>query len=241
MSDEHTPFGASDVQVLQRTPGYRGFFALDPWQIRHRLYAGGWSGPFTRELFLRDAAAGVLLYDPLRDEVVLVEQFRIGAMVDAQTRGSSPWLLETVAGIIGPGETAEELVVREAIEEAGCPIRELIHIVDYYNCPGGSNEFISLFCGLVDASNAGGLHGVPEENEDICVRVLSSTQAWQALQEGRLNNAMAIIALQWLQLNREKLRGECFFWCVGVDTQTFIQHSHGVVVEPCFAVYLQAL
>lgn len=206
MSDKHTPFGAADVQVLQRTPGYRGFFALDTWQIRHRLYAGGWSGAFTRELFLRDAAAGVLLYDPLRDEVVLVEQFRIGAMVDAQARGSSPWLLETVAGIIGPDETAAELVVREAIEEAGCPIRELIHIVDYYNSPGGSNEFISLFCGLVDASSAGGLHGVPEENEDICVRVLSSTQAWQALQEGRLNNAMAIIALQWLQLNREKLR-----------------------------------
>lgn len=206
MSDAPTPFGAADVQVLQRTPGYRGFFALDSWQIRHRLHAGGWSAPFTRELFLRDAAAGVLLYDPRRDEVVLVEQFRIGAILDAQTRGSSPWLLETVVGIIGSDESAEDLVLREAIEEAGCPIRELIHIVDYYNSPGGSNETISLFCGLVDSTGAGGIHGLPEENEDIRVHVLSSTQAWQALQAGRMNNAMAIIALQWLQMNRESLR-----------------------------------
>lgn len=206
MSTALPEFGVEDVQVLTRTPGYRGFFALDTWVIRHRLYAGGWSQPFSRELFLRDGAAGVLLYDPDRDEVVLVEQFRIGAMVDAQTRGSSPWLLEIVAGIIAPNERAAELAQREATEEADCEIRELLHILDYYNSPGGSNEFISLFCGLVDSSAAGGIHGVPEENEDIRVRVLSSNQAWQALQEGRMNNAMAIIAMQWLMMNRDSLR-----------------------------------
>jgi len=208
MSDPLPEFGADDVQVLTCTPGYRGFFALDTWKLRHRLYAGGWSQPFTRELFFRDPAAGVLLYDPVRDEVVLVEQFRIGAMVDAQARGTSPWLLEVVAGIIGPNETAAELALREAVEEADCEILELIHIVDYFNSPGGSNETISLFCGLVDSTHAGGIHGVPEENEDIRVRVLSSNQAWQALQEGRLNNAMAVIALQWLMMNRETLRAQ---------------------------------
>ena len=208
MSDASPEFGAADVQVLTRTPGYRGFFSLDTWVLRHRLYAGGWSQPFSRELFVRDAAAGVLLYDPVRDEVVLVEQFRIGAMVDAETRGTSPWLLEVVAGIIATGESAAELAQREAVEEADCQIRELIHILDYYNSPGGSNEFISLFCGLVDSAGAGGIHGVPEENEDIRVRVLSSTQAWQALQEGRMNNAMAIIALQWLMMNRDSLRAQ---------------------------------
>ena len=206
MSTVFPEFGANDVQVLTRTPGYRGFFALDTWVIRHRLYEGGWSQPFSRELFLRDCAAGVLLYDPERDEVVLVEQFRIGAMVDAQERGTSPWLLEIVAGIIAPNESATELAQREALEEADCEIRELLHIIDYYNSPGGSNEFISIFCGLIDASDAGGIHGVPEENEDIRVHVLSSSQAWQALQEGRMNNAMAIIAMQWLMMNRDSLR-----------------------------------
>lgn len=208
MSTPCPEFGAQDVQVLTRTPGYRGFFALDTWTLRHRLFAGGWTQPLQRELFLRDAAAGVLLYDPVRDEVVLVEQFRIGAMVNAEAHGTSPWLLEIVAGIIAPQESAAQLAAREAVEEADCEIRELLHILDYYNSPGGSNEYISLFCGLVDSSQAGGIHGVPEENEDIRVRVLSSTQAWQALQDGRMNNAMAIIAMQWLMMNRDSLRAK---------------------------------
>lgn len=199
-------FGTQDLEVVQRTPGYRGFFAIDKVVLKHRLYAGGWSPPFTRELFLRDPAAGVLLYDPDCDQLVLVEQFRIGALQDAENRGASPWLLEVVAGIMAPGESAADLSRREAKEEAGCDIQELVHITDYYNSPGGSNERISLYCGRVDASSAGGIHGLEEENEDIRALVLSFDAAWQALQEGRMNNAMAIIAMQWLYINRPSLR-----------------------------------
>jgi ADP-ribose pyrophosphatase len=199
-------FGAQDLEVVQRTPGYRGFFAIDKVVLKHRLYAGGWSPPFTRELFLRDPAAGVLLYDPDCDQLVLVEQFRIGALQDAENQGVSPWLLEVVAGIMAPEESAVDLSRREAKEEAGCDIQDLIHITDYYNSPGGSNERISLYCGRVDASSAGGIHGLEEENEDIRALVLSFDEAWQALQEGRMNNAMAIIAMQWLYINRPSLR-----------------------------------
>lgn len=199
-------FGAQDLEVVQRSPGYRGFFAIDKMILKHRLYAGGWSPPFSRELFLRDPAAGVLLYDPDRDQLVLVEQFRIGALEAAQTLGSSPWLLEVVAGIMAPDENAAELSRREAKEEAGCDIQDLVHITDYYNSPGGSNERISLYCGRVDAGNAGGIHGLEEENEDIRALVLSFEEAWQALQDGRMNNAMAIIAMQWLYINRGSLR-----------------------------------
>lgn len=199
-------FGAQDLEVVQRTPGYRGFFAIDKVILKHRLYAGGWSPPFTRELFLRDPAAGVLLYDPDRDQLVLVEQFRIGALQDAENQGSSPWLLEVVAGIMAPEESAAQLTRREAKEEAGCDIQDMVHITDYYNSPGGSNERISLYCGRVDASNAGGIHGLEEENEDIRALVLSFEEAWQALQDGRMNNAMAIIAMQWLYINRVSLQ-----------------------------------
>lgn len=201
-------FGAQDLEVVQRTPGYRGFFAIDKVLLKHRLYAGGWSPSFTRELFLRDPAAGVLLYDPDLDQLVLVEQFRIGALLDAQSQGSSPWLLEVVAGILAPDESAAQLSRREAKEEAGCDILDLVHITDYYNSPGGSNERISLFCGRVDSSNAGGIHGLEEENEDIRVLVLSFQEAWQALKDGQMNNAMAIIALQWLYINRRSLRNK---------------------------------
>lgn len=203
-------FGAQDLEVVQRTPGYRGFFAIDKVILRHRLYAGGWSPPFTRELFLRDPAAGVLLYDPDRDQLVLVEQFRIGALHEAEKQAGSPWLLEVVAGILAPQESGDALSRREAKEEAGCDIQELVHISDYYNSPGGSNERISLYCGRVDASGAGGIHGLAEENEDIRALVLSFEEAWQALQEGRMNNAMAIIAMQWLYINRRSLREK---WC----------------------------
>lgn len=199
-------FGAKDLEVLQRTPGYRGFFAIDKVLLKHRLYAGGWSSPFTRELFLRDPAAGVLLYDPDLDQLVLVEQFRIGALQNAESQSSSPWLLEVVAGIVAPDENAAQLSRREAKEEAGCDIQELVHITDYYNSPGGSNEHISLYCGRVDASSAGGIHGLEEENEDIRALVLSFEEAWQAFQDGRMNNAMAIIAMQWLFINRQSLR-----------------------------------
>lgn len=205
-------FGAQDFEVVQTTSGYRGFFAIDKVLLKHRLYAGGWSPHFTRELFLRDPAAGVLLYDPDRDQLVLVEQFRVGALMEAQSRGTSPWLLEIVAGIMAPEENGAELSRREAMEEAGCDIQDLVHITDYFNSPGGSNERISLYCGRVDASAAGGIHGLEEENEDIRALVLSFDEAWQALQQGRMNNAMAIIALQWLYINRQSLRQK---WCSG--------------------------
>lgn len=201
-----TSFGPEDVKVTRRSTGYRGFFSIDTIRLSHRLFAGGWSEEFERELFTRDPAAGVLLFDPDRDEVVMVEQFRVGILPDAESDGVSPWALEIVAGIIDPGESAEELAHRESMEEAGCAVTDLIHITDYYNSPGGSTERISLYCGRVDASGAGGIHGLPEENEDIRVHVLSFQQACQALQEGRMNNAMAIIAMQWLMLNRESLQ-----------------------------------
>lgn len=206
MNSYQPDYGPDDVVLVSRTPGYRGFFRIDTIRLRHRLYAGGWSGEFTRELFMRGHAAGVLLYDPDLDRVVLVEQFRIGAIENAQRDGRSPWLLEIVAGVIDNDETPDALARREAEEEAGCTISELAPITQYYSSPGGSDEVISLFCGRVDASNAGGIHGVEEENEDIRVVVLSSDEAWQAMQEGRMNNAMAIIAMQWLVINKQALR-----------------------------------
>ena len=206
MTTHQSDYGLDDVALVRRTAGYRGFFSIDKIRLRHRLFAGGWSREFERELFMRGHAAGVLLYDPELDKVVLVEQFRIGAIEAAQRDGKSPWLLEIVAGVIDSGETAETLARREAQEEAGCRINELVPITEYYSSPGGSDEVISLFCGRVDASHAGGIHGVEEENEDIRVVVLSSDEAWQDMLDGRMNNAMTIIALQWLAINKQVLR-----------------------------------
>lgn len=194
--------GEARVEILDRTTCYQGFFRIDRYRLRHRLFNGGWGAEVVREVFERGHAAAVLLYDPTRDEVVLIEQFRVGALGG----NDDPWLVEIVAGIIEPDETPEAVVRREAIEESGCQITTLVPICDYFVSPGGTTERLALFCGRVDASQAGGIHGLAEEHEDIRVMVMRAEEAFEQISSGGIRAAAPIIALQWLQLNREGLR-----------------------------------
>ena len=191
------------VEIMEKTTPFEGYFRVDRYRLRHRKFDGGWTAPLAREIFERGHAAAVLLYDPARDAVVLIEQFRIGAY----TAQLEPWLIETVAGIIEPGEDAEGVVRREAVEEAGCEITDLLPIGTYLMSPGGSSETIAFFCGRVDSAGAGGIHGLAHEGEDIRVVVLTSDQALARLEAGEIINANAVLPLQWLALNRERLRG----------------------------------
>ncbi|MGB5855599.1 MAG: ADP-ribose diphosphatase [Oceanisphaera sp.] len=199
MSNKQGPhFGHEDVQLLAEDVGYQGFFRLLRLRLRHKLFAGGWSKEITRELFDRGHAAAVLPYDPITDEVVLVEQFRVGAIYG----DASPWLLEVVAGIVEPGETAEDVVRREAEEEAGLTLNSLTRVMSYFPSPGGCGERITLFVGEVDASQAAQHAGLADESEDIRVHRVPREQAMQWMAEGKLDNASTIIALQWLALQR---------------------------------------
>ncbi|MCB1984565.1 MAG: ADP-ribose diphosphatase [Burkholderiales bacterium] len=191
-----------DVEVFEKTICYQGFFRIERYRLRHRLFSGEWGHPIVRELFERGHAAAVLPYDPARDEVILIEQFRVGAM-DAP---GGPWLLEIVAGVIEDDESVEDVVRRESVEEADCIIDDLIPLYDYQVSPGGMTERVALFCGRVDATHAGGVHGVKDEGEDIKVHVVSLDTALQYLKSGKINSASAIIALQWLALNRDQVR-----------------------------------
>ncbi|GED21301.1 NUDIX domain-containing protein [Halomonas halmophila] len=195
-------FGADDVDLLERRYLYQGFFRLDALRLRHRLFEGGWSATMTREVHHRHDAVGVLLYDAERDAVVLVEQFRAGAIDDPV----SPWKLECVAGLVEPGETAAEVARREAMEEAGCSVGELHEVHTYYPSPGACDEQVTLFCGLIDSRGLGGVHGLAEEHEDIRVHVLSFPRCWELLQAGRLDNAMCLIGFHWLAARRASLR-----------------------------------
>lgn len=155
----------------------------------------------TRELILRPRAVGVLLFDPAQQQVVLVRQIRVG-MLD---EGQNPWLLELVAGMVESGEEPIEVAARESLEEANTKPQDLLQICEYYNSPGISNERITLFCGRVDATQAGGIFGLDAEHEDIEVVVLSLADSLAKVASGEINNAMSIIALQWLQLNQPML------------------------------------
>lgn len=201
---EGPAFTADDVQVLEKTVVYQGFFRMLRYRLKHRLIEGGWSKPLIRECFDRGPAVAVLLYDPYRDAVALVEQFRIGALHSP----AGPWQLELVAGMIEPGEKPEDVALREALEESGSEVLDLEYICEYYPSPGGSNEKLYLYCGGIDSSGLGGVHGVEEEGEDIWVQVFPRTEAWQILQENYINNAATIIALQWLQMNYQRLQSK---------------------------------
>lgn len=195
-------FSIDQVELLSETTKHQGFLSVSSYRLRHPLFAGGMSQVIEREVMKRGRAAGLLAYDPDLNAVVLVEQFRIGAYV----LGDFPWVLELVAGIEEAGESLEQLIQREAMEEAGLQLQgELIKICDYMVSPGGSSEKISLYCGRVDASTAGGLHGLADEGEDIRVHVLPMTQAFEAVRAGRIQNAASLIALQWLELNWQRV------------------------------------
>lgn len=190
-------------EVLDKKLCYRGFFRMEQYRLQHELFAGGWSPEITRECLERGHAVAVLLYDPDRDQVVLLEQFRVGAL----DFPGGPWLLEIVAGIIDhPGETTEDVARRETHEEAGCEMLDLVPICQYLVSPGGTSESITLFCARVDtAPISGGVRGVASEHEDIRVHVVSRAEALELLHRGRINSAAPIIALQWLELNQPKL------------------------------------
>jgi len=191
-----------DVEVVEREACFRGFYQLDRLHLRHRLFAGDMGKLISRELFVRHDAVCVLPYDPQRDCVVLIEQFRVGAL----DKSLNPWLIELVAGLIDKDEQPEEVARREAVEEAGLELAELWPLTQYYPSPGGSDERVHLYVGRCDSRGAGGVHGLEEEGEDIRVLVWSLDEALAALDDGRIDNAASIIALQWLALNRDKLR-----------------------------------
>lgn len=188
--------------IINKQTLFKGFFTLSELEIRHQLFAGGETPVLRRELLGKGDAVALLPYDPLRDELVLVEQFRIGALNDP----SGPWLIEVIAGYQEPGEDPETVAVREALEEADCHITHLQFIHRYYSTPGGSSEQIHLYFGITDTSALGGVHGLEAEGEDIRVRVISSKTAFEWLEEGKIDSAMPTIALQWFRLHHDELR-----------------------------------
>jgi ADP-ribose pyrophosphatase len=187
-----------DIEVISQRTVYSGFLELVVTELRYRLFSGAWGPVVQRDCVKRPVAVGVLLYDPKREEVVLVEQFRMGALEDPD----SPWLFEIVAGLVEEGEDYADVARRETQEESNCVIKTLLPIMHYYTSPGSSTEYTHLYCGLVDSEGVAGIYGLPEEAEDIKLHVVSSQRAFDMIRTGEIKNVNAIVALQWLALNQ---------------------------------------
>ena len=189
-----------DVNIEIEEVAFQGFFRMSKLTLKHRLFNGGQSQSLTRERFDRGPAVGVLLYDQTRDIVVLIEQFRVGALNEA-----SPWIFELVAGMVETGEQPEDVAHRETLEEAGAKLEKLIPICDYLVSPGGTDEKLHVYLGLVDSAPIHGIHGLAEEGEDIKIHKVSSQQAFDGVADGTINNGATVIAIQWLEI--QKLKG----------------------------------
>jgi ADP-ribose pyrophosphatase len=188
-----------DVEIVEATKAFERFLRVDVFRFRHRLFSGEWSALRRYDVLRRGQAASIVLYDPDRESVVLVEQFRLPALL----AGGSPWQLETAAGLIDIGETPAAVAIRETREETGLAlIGELVPIQRYLPSSGG----VFLFCGRVDATAAGGVHGLAEEHEDIRVVVKTLTEIEALLDQGAIESGHTLIGLYWLLGRRDHLR-----------------------------------
>ncbi len=201
----------SDVEIINNKQVFNGYFQMNEYHLRHRTFEGGWSDVLSREVFQRGAVAAVLPYDVERDKVVLIEQFRPGAFAACEsgpllTKEDSPWLIECVAGVVEEDELPEDVARRELIEEANCEAIDIFHVNTFHISPGAVNEALALYCANVDSSTAKGIHGLDHEGEDIRVFTVAPETAFEWVDQGKVTNAMTIIALQWFALNYDKVR-----------------------------------
>ncbi|MFC3676688.1 NUDIX domain-containing protein [Ferrovibrio xuzhouensis] len=198
MKDQPLP-----VEVIRQEPVFRGHLKIDELHLRHGLFSGGMSEEMSREVVWRRDAVCVMPYDPRTDQVVLIEQFRAAALYN----GDRAWMVEAVAGLIEDGESIEEVARRELMEESGLEATgELLPIGMIYATPGFCCERFHMFCAQVDASKAGGIHGLDHEHEDIRVFALPFAEAFSQWEAGKMPNSPATIGLLWLKVYREQLQ-----------------------------------
>ena len=190
-------------KIEKQNTEFNGYFQIVKYWLKTSLFKGGWSNTFTREVFERGHAIGLVPYDKKSNKILLIEQFRPGAM----TTPFSPWIVEPIAGIIEEGENIEDVVHREAMEEAGITLTKIKKIYHYLVSPGGTSETLALYVGQCDLSAYKNhqVFGLAEEDEDIKVHIMTLPEAIKKLENGELNNAMAIIALQWLEKHWNEL------------------------------------
>ncbi|MER2493499.1 ADP-ribose diphosphatase [Catenovulum sediminis] len=194
-------FDKKDVKVVAKESLFSRFFKVSLVSFQHRLFAGGWSEVVQRELFERGDAVVVLPYDPVADEIIMIEQIRIGCIENAE----HPWAFELVGGMVDEGQTIESVAHRETQEETGLLIDELVPMQSYLSSCGGTSERIYLYLAKVDATKAADICGLDYEHEDIRVHRFCRKQVMHWLDAGKIENASALIALQWFKLHHKMI------------------------------------
>lgn len=203
-------FKVDDVTVSKVDTMYQGFFKLNQYHLRHKLFSGEYSQSITREVFERGDAVVVIPYDVNLDKILLIEQFRPGALRTCTHNVSqSPWQLEFIAGMFEAHESPIEVAIREAKEEANIDIKteNIMPIMQYLSSPGGMSETIHLYLAKINSKEVevGAVFGLAHENEDILLHLIGRVEALELLTQGKITNAATIIGLQWLAMHYQEL------------------------------------
>ena len=195
---------AQDIEVIARRQPYASFFAVEEYDLRFRQFDGAMSPVVSRAIFISGDAVTVLPYDPVRDRVLLIEQFRAAVLARGDDQ---PWLLEVIAGRVDPGETPQEAARREAVEEAGLALGELLEVASYYPSPGAKAEYLYSYVALTDLPDGtAGTFGLATEAENIRGHLISFDQLMALVRSGEAANAPLILTALWLERERGRLR-----------------------------------
>ena len=196
---------ADDVISVRIGRPYTAYFALEQHRLRHRRFDGAMSEPIERSVLTSGDAVTVIPYDPVKDRVMLIEQFRAPMFARGDT---CPWGIEAIAGRIDQETDAEICARREALEEGGVTLGRVEIVSRYYSSPGITAEHITSFVGQATLDDEGGIYGVAHENEDIRAFTCQLDAAMEAVASGEINNAPAILSLLWLRQHRVRLQRE---------------------------------
>ena len=183
-------------KIINKKNLYSGFFSLNKYEFIHKKHDGEWTSTVGREIFSGAHVSTLLPYDPIKKEIILIQQFRAGVL----SRYDEDYLLEIVAGIIDEGENPEETAIRECFEETGCEVKKIHPIHSYFPAPGSSESYYHLYLGEIQAFDGERIKGLEKENEDILVKSFKIDEVRQMLKEKKITNGLTLIALQWFFL-----------------------------------------
>ena len=187
-------------KIINKKNLYSGFFSLDKYEFIHEKHNGEWTSTVEREVFSGAHVSTLLPYDPIKKEIILIQQFRAGAL----SRYDENYLLEIVAGIIDEGENPEQTAIRECFEETGCEVKKIHPIQSYFPAPGSSESFYHIYLGEIQAFDGERIKGLEKENEDILVKSFKIDEVRQMLKEKKIMNGLTLVALQWFFLEYYK-------------------------------------
>ena len=187
-------------KIINKKNLYSGFFSLNKYEFTHKKHNGEWTSTVEREIFSGAHVSTLLPYDPIKKEIILIQQFRAGVL----SRYDESYLLEIVAGIVDEGENPEQTAIRECFEETGCEVKKIHPIQSYFPAPGSSESFYHIYLGEIQAFDGERIKGLEKENEDILVKSFKIDEVRQMLKEKKIMNGLTLVALQWFFLEYYK-------------------------------------